>query len=161
MRVLCGGPTWPGCPEGGWLDPRTGIAWSSAARVLGDAAPNGSEGGSAVYLDWRFDRRPTWRFCCVFKVIRVEDDGAGKVETRRLERVVAATGHARSPRATLRCGQISLVLLLRAVDEPDAVYRGLSVLDAAQRQVAGLQFDELLWRSAMPVPRADIDEAGF
>jgi hypothetical protein len=79
----------------------------------------------------------------VFDVVRGGDELAGELGCARLERGIANTGTARAPRVRLDGGQAQMVLLVRADDELDASYRGLSTVDVAAAQVPGLTLGEL------------------
>ena len=103
-----------------------------------------------MHITWSRDERPVWRFRCVFRVLRQGDDPSARLQSRWLERGIAATGNARAATVHLSADDLQVVMLIRAVDELDAEFRGLCVLDAAAAQVRGVALGELLWRAASP-----------
>lgn len=103
-----------------------------------------------MYVSWWRDDRPVWRLGCAFQVQRNSGPDADEPEGRRLERVLAATGVVRAPQVRLDGGQAQMVLLVRAEDELDASYRGLSTVDVAAAQVPGLTLGALRALAAVP-----------
>jgi hypothetical protein len=108
-----------------------------------------------LYVQWSRDERPIWQFRSVFDVVRDPEDPPGKLESRQLERMIAATGVGRAPRVRLGGGQAQVAMLVRGDDDVDAFHLGLSVLGVAAAQVPRLRLGELRWRSATRVYPAE------
>lgn len=105
-----------------------------------------------MYVAWEQDERPVWRLICVFKVQDNSGEQVGRLESRRLERVLAATGTVRGTRVLLEAGRAAVTLLVRGADEVEAAHRGLSIVDVAVRQVTRLRLGELVERRVTPAP---------
>jgi hypothetical protein len=104
-----------------------------------------------VYVSWLVDERPAWRVRLRYAV---EQDGfrPGRPEARGLADAIAATGRARGPAVRFGGGEADVVLTVKGVDDVEASFAALAIVDSAARDVACAALGELLGRAAVPAP---------
>jgi len=101
-----------------------------------------------MHLDWSADGRPAWNVHLVFQQDRPDPAYTGRVLAIQVERAIAATGVGRAPKLRVGGGQVLASVRVKAVDDDDAAYVALCVLDTAVSQVKGFTLGELIARRA-------------
>ncbi len=97
------------------------------------------------------DERPAWRVRLRYAV-RQGTIRPGRPEVGRLTDALAATGRARGPVVRFGGGEVEVELTVKGVDDVEASFAALAIVDSAAHDVACAALGELLDRAAGPAP---------